>query len=209
MSRAAEVAAVFDRVATTYETVGPPFFDHFGALLVSTSGSPQATGWWTWRPGRERVTTPALAATGPTGSLLAMDLSMGGVARLAGLLADTGHRDARAVLGDIADPGSLGHWVRALVPEGRLGVSTSGSGGRRHVRPALRDRRTRRPHPSPRRGPQQVHIVTVSLDLVLADVDELLRWSRIGSGAGSTSSTTTGPQRSTLRWSGAGPATSR
>lgn len=209
MSRAAEVAAVFDRVATTYETVGPPFFDHFGALLVQHVGIAAGDRVVDLASGSGAGDDTGTGGNGPTGSLLAMDLSMGVVARLAGLLADTGHRDARAVLGDIADPGSLGHWVRALVPEGRLGVSTSGSGGRRHVRPAPRDRRTRRPHPSPRRGPQQVHIVTVSLDLVLADVDELLRWSRIGSGAGSTSSTTTGPQRSTLRWSGAGPATSR
>lgn len=144
-----EVAALFHRVASTYETVGPPFFDHFGALLVEHAGVRRGDRVVDLAAGSGAVTVPALAATGTSGSLLAVDLAEGMVGRLRARLGASGHPDATAIVGDVSTlalpggsadvvlcgfalfflpdpPAALQSWCRALAPGGRLAVSTWG-----------------------------------------------------------------------------------
>jgi SAM-dependent methyltransferase len=165
--------------------------------------------------GSGAVTLPALAATGTTGALLAVDVAPGVVERLQARLRSSGHPDARAVLGDAADPGhdaarydvvlcgfglfflpdppaALRRWAGLLAPDGRLGLSTWGRedevfGALRHevVRLGVDARPRGQAYDDPAvlrsvlagAGLREVAVTTVSLDLVLADVDELLRWA--------------------------------
>lgn len=210
------VAALFDRVATTYETVGPPFFDHFGPLLVEHAGVRRGDRVLDLAAGSGAVSIPALAVVGGTGSLLAVDLAAGMVDRLSARLQASGHRDAHAVVDDIAaldvppssvdvalcgfalfflpdPPAALRSWVPLLRPGGRLAVSTWGREDevfgvlRDEVRALGVDSRPRGQafddsavlrHSLQQCGLVGVEVVSVSLDLVLADVDELLRWAR-------------------------------
>lgn len=96
------VAALFDAVAPVYETVGPPFFDHFGALLVEHAGVRRDDRVLDLAAGSGAVAVSALAAAGHSGSLLAVDVAPGMVDRLAACLTATGHPAARAELGDAA-----------------------------------------------------------------------------------------------------------
>lgn len=143
------VAALFDRVSGSYETIGPPFFDHFGALLVEHAGVRAGDRVLDLAAGTGSVTLPALAAAGERGSLRAVDLAPGMVARLAARLDELGLRQAQAVTGDVADlppspdrfdvalcgfalfflpdpPAALRGWVRRLRTGGALAVSTWG-----------------------------------------------------------------------------------
>lgn len=154
------VAAIFDRVASFYETVGPPFFDHFGTLLVEHAGVRPGDRVLDLASGSGSVSLPALAAAGERGTLLAVDLAPGMVDRLAARLEQLGARDARAVAADISDlqltpdtfdavlcgfalfflpdpPTALRSWVRLLSTGGTLAVSTWGREDR--VFTALRD----------------------------------------------------------------------
>lgn len=144
------IASVFDTVARDYETVGPPFFDAFGALLVEATGVGLADRIVDVAAGSGAVTLPALALAGPTGSVWAVDAAAGMQERLAETLAATGHARAEAVLGDAAalarsngsadvvlcgfalfflpDPlSAVREWCRVLRPGGRLGISTWGA----------------------------------------------------------------------------------
>lgn len=94
------VAALFDAVAPVYETVGPPFFDHFGPLLVEHAGVRSGDRVLDLAAGSGAVAVPALAMAGPSGSLLAVDVAPGMVERLAARLSATGHPAACAELGD-------------------------------------------------------------------------------------------------------------
>lgn len=219
MSATAAVAALFDTVAPTYETVGPPFFDHFGALLVEHAGVGPGERVLDLAAGTGAVSLPALAMTGSTGTLLAVDLAAGMVSRLGARLVNSGHTRAEAVVGDVTDvprlgvadasvdvvlcgfalfflpdpPAALAAWRRALAPGGRLAVSTWGRED--EVFGLLRDEVGRlgvdsRPGGEAyddagtlrlalrQAGLTDVRVVTVSLDLVLADVTELLSWGR-------------------------------
>lgn len=141
------IAALFDTVAEDYETVGPPFFDHFGALLVEHTGVHRGDRVLDLAAGSGSVSVPALAAAGPQGTLLAVDLADGMVRRLPARLRTSGHADARAVVGDVAalpashepfdvvlcgfalfvlpdPPAALRSWALQLRPGGRLGLST-------------------------------------------------------------------------------------
>lgn len=210
------VAVLFDRVAATYETVGPPFFDHCGPLLVEHAGVQRGDRLLDLAAGSGAVSIPALAAVGDAGSLLAVDLAAGMVERLSARLRASGHQDARVVVGDSAaldlppssvdvalcgfalfflpdPPAALRSWVRLLRPGGRLAVSTWGRED--EVFRVLRDE-VRALGVDSRPGGQAfddgvvlrqafeqcglagVEVVSVSLDLLLADVDELLRWGR-------------------------------
>lgn len=146
----AAVAAVFDRVAASYETVGPPFFDHVGPLLVEHADVRRGDRVVDLAAGSGSVSIPALSAAGPGGSLLAVDLAEGMVQRLAARLAGSGHQDARVAVGDISQdlalasasvdvvlcgfalfflpdpPAALRSWRALLRPGGRLAVSTWG-----------------------------------------------------------------------------------
>lgn len=211
------VAAVFDRVSATYETVGPPFFDHFGRLLVEHAGVRPGDRVLDLASGSGAVALPALAVAGDRGSLLAVDLAPGMVDRLAGRLGELEPRDARAVVGDIADPAglrlsadsfdvvlcgfalfflpdppaALAGWVRLLRTGGTLAVSTWGRvdqvfgvlrdeigalgvdtrpQGEAYDAPAVLAAQLRAV------GLASVEVTTISVDVPLADVDELLRW---------------------------------
>lgn len=141
--------AVFQRVSGTYETVGPAFFDHFGSLLVQHADVQPGDRVLDLACGAGAVSVPALAAGGADGSLLAIDLAPGMVARLREGLAGIGHRAVRVLQADAADPPAeqasadvvlcgfglffmpdppavLQRWVRLLAPGGRLAVSTWG-----------------------------------------------------------------------------------
>lgn len=210
------VAMLFDRVAATYETVGPAFFDHFGRLLVEHAGVQRGHRVLDLAAGSGAVSIPALAASGDTGNLLAVDLAAGMVERLSARLRASGHPDARAVVGDIAalelapasvdvalcgfalfflpEPtAALRSWARLLRPGGRLAVSTWGR--QDAVFRTLGDEVRALGVDSSSRGQAYddsavlrqsleqcglfgVEVVSVSLDLVLTDVDELLRWGR-------------------------------
>ena len=147
------VAALFDAVAPVYETVGPPFFDHFGALLVEYAGVRRGDRVLDLAAGSGAVAVPALATAGPSGSLLAVDVAPGMVERLADRLSSTGHPAARAELGDAAglevDAGSfdvalcgfalfflpmpvsaLRAWRRAVRGRRHAGRRLAGRGGR-------------------------------------------------------------------------------
>lgn len=215
MTDAAAMAAAFDRVARSYETVGPPFFDHFGARLVERAGVRRGDRVLDLAAGSGAVSLPALAAAGPTGSLVAIDLSAQMVGRLTERLSASGHQDAKAVVGDIAHldgepasvdvllcgfglfflpdpPAALRQWRQRLASGGRLAISTWGRAD--PVFEFLRDELARLGVNSRSRGEayddgpalllalrraglSDVRISTVSLDLVLADVGELLRWA--------------------------------
>lgn len=244
------IAALFDRVASSYETVGPPFFDHFGALLVDRAAIDRGSRVLDLAAGSGAVSLPALAATGPTGSLLAMDVSAAMVDRLGQRLAATGHPDASAVVGDIrrvgeppasADvvccgfalfflpdpPAALRHWREILCPGGRLAVSTWGRGDQ--VFEALRSEVAAlgvdsRPLSQPyddgpalllalrRAGLADIRLSTVSLDVVLAGVSEVLRWCRTHGARGwldqlDASQTARLTSALSARWPGEGPMT--
>lgn len=214
-SAAGEVAQLFDAVADEYETVGPPFFDHFGALLVEGVGVSRGDRVLDLAAGSGSVSVPALAAVGAEGSLLALDLAQNMVERLGARLSVSGHPCARAVLGDAADPpvpggafdvvlcgfalfflpdppAAVRRWVGLLTPGGAVGVSTWGPED--EVFGALRDELVglgidARPRGQAyddagvlrevldQAGLRDVTVTTVSHDLALADVDELLRWA--------------------------------
>lgn len=161
----AAVASVFDRVVASYETVGPPFFDHFGALLVDQVGL---------HPGGRAEVADICGLSLPAASV---DVVLCGFALF--FLPDP--------------PGALHSWARLLRPGGRLGVSTWGRED--EVFGGLRDELARlgvdsRPAGQAyddaavlgstleQSGLVDVAVASVSLDLVLADVDELLRWGR-------------------------------
>lgn len=209
------VAALFDTVAEDYETVGPAFFDHFGALLVEHTGVRRGDRVLDLAAGSGAVTVPALAATGPQGALLAVDLADGMVRRLSDRLRASGHPDARAVVGDVAalpaspepfdvvlcgfalffladPPAALRSWTQVLRPGGRLGLSTWARedevfGALRELVGALGvDTRARGEafddvavlrRTLVAAGLADVSVSTVTSDLVLSDVDELLRWA--------------------------------
>jgi len=143
------VAALFDAVAPVYETVGPPFFDHFGALLVEQAAVGRGDRVLDLAAGTGAVAVPALAAVGASGSLLALDLAPGMVERLAARLSSTDHPAAMAVVGDAASPdvapgsfdvalcgfalfflpdpvAALRAWRQAVRPGGTVAVSTWG-----------------------------------------------------------------------------------
>lgn len=149
MTGLSPVAALFDAVAPVYETVGPPLFDHFGALLVEVCGVRRGDRVLDLAAGSGAVSVPALAAVGPAGSLLAVDIAPGMVERLGARLSSTGHRAAQAVLGDAASPqvppdafvaalcgfglfflrdpvAALRSWRLAARPGGTIAVSTWG-----------------------------------------------------------------------------------
>jgi SAM-dependent methyltransferase len=215
MTDAAAMAAVFDRVASSYETVGPPFFEHFGIRLVERAGARRGDRVLDLAAGTGALALPALAAAGATGSLLAIDLSAAMVSRLTEWLSASGHPDATAVVGDIAHldrepasadvvlcgfglfflpdpPAALRQWRQLLAPGGRLAVSTWARAD--PVFEAVRDELARLGVNSRSRGEAyddgpalllalrragltDVRVSSVSLDIVLADVGELLRWS--------------------------------
>ncbi len=69
------LAGVFDRAAETYDVVAGAYHDHFGARLVELAGVGAGDAVLDVACGRGAVLVPALAATGPTGRVVGVDLS--------------------------------------------------------------------------------------------------------------------------------------
>jgi ubiquinone/menaquinone biosynthesis C-methylase UbiE len=148
-SRSAGVAALFDRVAGTYENVGVPWFDPIGAALVDALAPAPGERAVDLGCGRGATLFPLAAAVGPTGRVTGIDLSPGMLAQAAAGVAARGlstvdlHRmDAAApdlppgsyelavsslVIFFLPDPAAAAAaWQELLVPGGRLGISTFG-----------------------------------------------------------------------------------
>ncbi|HEY6748074.1 MAG TPA: class I SAM-dependent methyltransferase [Mycobacteriales bacterium] len=148
--RKAGVAALFDRVAASYENVGVPWFAPIGAALVRAVAPAAGERALDLGCGRGAVLFPLAEAVGPAGRVTGIDLSAEMVARTAadvrarGLstvdlhVMDAGAPDLPPASYDLAvsslvifflpDPGAaLRSWRELLVPGGRLGISTFGS----------------------------------------------------------------------------------
>jgi ubiquinone/menaquinone biosynthesis C-methylase UbiE len=147
--RSAGVAALFDRVAGTYESVGVPWFAPIAAALVDAVAPVAGERAVDLGCGRGAALFPLAAAVGPAGRVTGIDLAPGMIAHLdaevraRGLttvdlhVADAAAPDlppgsydlavASLVLFFLPDPvGALRAWRRLLVPGGRLGISTFG-----------------------------------------------------------------------------------
>jgi len=148
--RSAGVAAIFERVADTYDNVGVPWFAPIAERLVVGLGPRPGDRALDVGSGRGAALFPLATAVGPTGSVTGIDLS----ARMVELTsADSRQRgltnvtlevmDASAphfppagfdivasslVVFFLPDPGAaLANWRELLVPGGRLGLSTFGA----------------------------------------------------------------------------------
>jgi len=134
-----ETAAVFGRAAATYDTV-IPFFSRFGQLLVDAADIAAGEHVLDVAAGRGASALPALERVGPSGRVLAVDLSPEMVALLQEAGLDARVMDAEAL--DLADDtfdavlcgmsvmffpdlaGAFREWRRVLRDGGRVSVST-------------------------------------------------------------------------------------
>lgn len=142
------VVALFERASSTYDDVGVDFFSLFGAALVDAAGVGPTDTVLDVGCGTGATLIPAaLAAT--DGSVAGIDLSPGMVARCEAAIAAAGLTNATASLGDAGAPDVAEHsfsiltcglvifflpnpdaaldaYHRALIPGGRLALSTFG-----------------------------------------------------------------------------------
>lgn len=146
----AGVAALFDRVAGSYENVGVPWFDPIAAALVRAVAPVGGERALDLGCGRGAALFPLATAVGAAGRVTGIDLSPAMVARTGadvrarGLdtvdlhVMDASAPDLPPASYDLAvsslvvfflpDPGAaLRSWRQLLVPGGRLGISTFGS----------------------------------------------------------------------------------
>jgi ubiquinone/menaquinone biosynthesis C-methylase UbiE len=143
-----QVAALFDRVASTYDQVGVPFFQPIAAGLVEQLAPQPGERALDIGCGRGAALVRLAQAVAPTGSVTGLDLAPAMVEAsraaldAAGLSGDVVVADAVApplppasfdivasslVLFFLADPlTALRAWTDLLVPGGRLGISTFG-----------------------------------------------------------------------------------
>ncbi len=145
----ARVAAVFDRVAHTYDSVGVPWFAPIAEHLVASAGPTAGERALDIGCGRGAALFPLGAAVGPTGRVLGVDVSsrmveatradvvargLGNVAVQVGDASQLRLPDppfdlavASLVLFFLPDPtAALRSWRECLLPGGRLAVSTFG-----------------------------------------------------------------------------------
>jgi ubiquinone/menaquinone biosynthesis C-methylase UbiE len=147
--RSAGVAAVFDKVAATYENVDVPWFAPIAQALVAAVAPAPGERALDIGCGTGAALFPLAAAVGPRGTVTGIDLSAAMLDRAAAELRVRGlstvdlHRmDAGApalpaaaydvvvaslVIFFLPDPATAAAaWQRLLVPGGRLGISTFG-----------------------------------------------------------------------------------
>ena len=72
-----QVSDLFDRVATTFDHVGPRFFSHFGCRLVEFARIPNGAHVLDVATGRGAALIPATESVGTQGRVIGIDLSEG------------------------------------------------------------------------------------------------------------------------------------
>jgi ubiquinone/menaquinone biosynthesis C-methylase UbiE len=141
------IAAVFDRVAATYDNVGVPWFQPIAQGLVDELAVQPGERVLDIGCGRGAALIPLAEATGATGSVLGIDLAPSMVALTAADVGDLPQVEVRVgdasalgmapgsydviasslVLFFLPDPqAALTSWAEILAPGGRLGISTFG-----------------------------------------------------------------------------------
>jgi ubiquinone/menaquinone biosynthesis C-methylase UbiE len=148
--RSAAVAAVFDRVADTYDAVGIPWFAPIAERLVAEMAPAPGERALDIGTGRGAALWPLAHAVGATGYVTGLDLAARMVAATRREAAERGLTSVDLVAADASTPGlpeasfdlavaslvlfflpdppaALRAWHALLVPGGRLGVSTFGT----------------------------------------------------------------------------------
>ncbi len=147
--RSRQVAAIFDRVAQTYDSVGVPWFTPIAERLVHELAPAAGERALDVGCGRGAALFPLADAVGPTGSVVGIDIAPNMITALqpdvdARRLGNVQVREKNAASPDlggatfdllasslvlffIPDPqAALARWHDLLVPGGRVGISTFG-----------------------------------------------------------------------------------
>ena len=148
--RAQRVAAVFDRVASSYDQVGVDFFVPVARLVCGALRPQPGERALDVGCGRGAVTVLLADAVGPDGSVTGFDLSAGMVEATTADLRARGYHGVELLVADATDPGlepgsfdvlasslvvfflpdperAVRAWLRLLRPGGRLSMSTFGT----------------------------------------------------------------------------------
>lgn len=145
---ASPVAALFDLLATTYDTTGVAFFQPIADRLVHELAPLPGERWLDVGCGAGAVTLPAARAVGASGAVVGVDIAPGMVQRCGAAAAAEGLARVDVQVGDAAAPPAQGpfdavasslvlfflsdpaaalrSWHALLRPGGRLGVVTFG-----------------------------------------------------------------------------------
>ncbi|WP_394769240.1 class I SAM-dependent methyltransferase [Lacisediminihabitans sp.] len=146
----ARVAALFDRVADTYDAVGVPWFGPIAERLVAEVAPHPGERALDLGTGRGAALWPLVDAVGPTGHVTGVDLAERMIEATRQDAAERGIDTVTLVVGDASGPTlpeaafdlavaslvlfflpdppvAVAAWRRLLVPGGRLGVSTFGA----------------------------------------------------------------------------------
>lgn len=146
----ARVAALFNRVADTYDAVGVPWFVPIAERLVAEVDPQPGERALDLGTGRGAALWPLVDAVGPTGHVTGVDLAERMIEATGLDAAERGIDTVTLVVDDASSPAlpeaafdlavaslvlfflpdppaALAAWLRLLVPGGRLGVSTFGT----------------------------------------------------------------------------------
>jgi ubiquinone/menaquinone biosynthesis C-methylase UbiE len=147
--RSQSVAAIFDQVATSYDSVGVPWFRPIAERLVAELAPAPSERALDIGSGRGAVLFPLAEAVGLTGQVIGIDLAKGMVEALMADVTDRNLTQVDVLRQDAANPtfdpasfdliasslvlfflpdpaAALRRWHDLLVPGGRLGVSSFG-----------------------------------------------------------------------------------
>lgn len=147
--RSRMVAAIFDRAAATYDSVGVPWFQPIAERLVQELAPVPGERALDIGSGRGAALFPLAEAVGPTGHVTGIDLADGMVEALRKDVAERALGQVDVLLQDAADPdlspasfdviasslvlfflpepgAALLRWYQLLRPGGRIGVSSFG-----------------------------------------------------------------------------------
>lgn len=150
--RSAQVAAVFDKVADTYDAVGVPWFEPIAEGLVAEVAPAPGERAIDLGTGRGAALWPLVRAVGPTGHVTGLDLAAQMIAATRADVLERGLTTVELLVADVARPelpdadfdvavaslvlfflpdpaAALRTWHALLVPGGRLGVATFGPRG--------------------------------------------------------------------------------